>query len=65
MWATLYVLATITSDGWYERNILYIVKAYVTLEIVKSDKCPNREWASAYCSVQYIIMSSNLLYQVK
>jgi hypothetical protein len=25
---------------------LYILKAYVTLEIVKYDKCPKREWAS-------------------
>jgi hypothetical protein len=48
MWATLYVFATITSDGWYKRNNLYILKAYVTLEIVKYDKCPKREWASAY-----------------
>jgi hypothetical protein len=23
-------------------------QAYVTLEIVKHDKCPKREWASAY-----------------
>jgi hypothetical protein len=45
MWAKLYVLATITSDGWYKRDMLHILKAYVTLEIVKHDKCTKREWA--------------------
>jgi hypothetical protein len=48
MWAKLSLLATITSDGWNKRNILHILKAYVALEIVKHDKCPKREWASAY-----------------
>ena len=48
MWAKLSVLATITSDEWYKRDFLHILKAYVTLEIVKHDKCPKREWASAY-----------------
>jgi hypothetical protein len=40
------VLATITSDGWYKWSSLHILKAYmyVTLEIVKHDKCPKREW---------------------
>jgi len=42
------VLATITSDGWYKRSSLHILKAYVTLEIVKHDKCPKRTWVSAY-----------------
>jgi hypothetical protein len=31
-----------------KRSSLHILKAYVTLEIVKHDKCPKREWASAY-----------------
>jgi hypothetical protein len=48
MWEKLSVLATITSGGWYKRNILHILKVYVTLKIVKHDKCPKREWASAY-----------------
>jgi hypothetical protein len=29
MWAKLSVLATITSGGWYKRNILHILKVYV------------------------------------
>ena len=48
MWTKLSVLATITSDGWNERNSLHILKVYVALEIVKHDKCPKREWALAY-----------------
>ena len=48
MWEKLSMHATITSGGWYKRNILHILKVYVTLEIVKHDKCPKRERASAY-----------------
>ena len=55
MWEKLSVLATITSDGWYEMCSLHILKAYVTLEIVKHDKCPKREWATLLCPVIYCI----------
>jgi hypothetical protein len=48
MWEKLSMHATITLGGWYKRNILHILKVYVTLEIVKLDKCPKRERASAY-----------------
>ena len=53
MWAKLFVLATITSDGWYKGNLKeakFQHFAYFEgmLEIVKHDKCPKRELALSY-----------------